>query len=295
MTTKEVTTDAGKKVEILLLGDVPEESRKKAIAAFERSDDQVVVNGLATGSEAGSYLYAYKDSKDKVIVGLSLPGTRALFEETHPDHPIPDVVEVVATAYPNAAHTLTDGTHSLVHGRRVTIKTPDGIHAVGEVAQPEYGGKRDGGFWHNEHAIPQALSKATRNAMRNAVALSRATAFLKKLVDEWVGQTDDGEIKKRKEPRSMGKVKVLTEKDSKPPASNDPARIQLRSRLFMLAGQAGLDVNKNRAHQEGTIAFVEGYLGVKLSEAPDMEIKRAGDYLDTPEGRAALKAKVVGS
>ena len=295
MTTREVTTDAGKKVEILLLGDVPEESRKKAIAAFERSDDQVVVNGLATGSEAGSYLYAYKDSKDKVIVGLSLPGTRALFEETYEKQPIPNVVEVVRSSHPNPAHILPDGTHSLIHVRSVTIQTPDGIRAVGEVAQPEYGGKRDGGFWYNDHSIPQALSKATRNAMRNAVALSRATAFLKKLVDEWVGQTDDGEIKKRKEPRSMGKVKVLTEKDAKPPASNDPARIQLRSRLFMLAGQAGLDVNKNRAHQEGTIAFVEGYLGVKLSEAPDMEIKRAGDYLDTPEGRAALKAKVIGS
>ena len=272
MTTKEVTTDAGVKVQIFLPHEAPDEMREAAVSAMDRTDEKQVVENLATGTESGAFLYRFQQGNSE-LVGLSIVGIRALYEEVHKT--TPHYPELVRSQHPNP-----EKPDSLIHYRAVKVKTPDGYEGWGEVGQPEYTRRRDGTWFYNPHAVPVALAKAKRNALKDAVRQKAAMDFMRRLLN----------------PKAKaGTTRVLTEKDSRAPVSNDPARIQLRSRLFMLAGQAGLDVNKNRAHQEGTIAFVEAYLGVKLSEAPDTEIKRAGDYLDTPEGRAALKAKVVGS
>ena len=299
MTTKEVTTDAGKKVEILLLGEVPEEDRKRAIKAMDQSDDKVVVESLATGSEAGAYLYAYKPKQDenKVIVGLSLPGSRALFEKVHHKQPIPNVTEVVRSQHPNP-----EKPDSLIHYRAVKVLTPDGISSWGEVGQPEYTRTRSQSWFYNAHCVPQAFSKALRNAMRNAVTLKSSTEFLKKLIDEWVYQKDDGEVGKRKAPRSMGKVKVLNEESAKDPVVETDARAQARGHLFRLADQSGLDTKKNEKDRDAVIKYVEAYLGKDLSIASEDEMRKAGRHLDEMLGsppneatRAEFRRKVVGA
>ena len=200
MGIKEVTTDAGKKVEIYLPHEAPEDMRKKAIKAMDQSDERVVIDGLSTGSEAGAFLYAYKEG-NKAVVGLSLPGIRQLHEEHFKQ--VPNYPEIIRGQHPNPDHILSDGTHSLVHVRAVKIVTKDGLAGWGEVGQPEYTKTREQGWWYNPHCVPIALSKAKRNAQKDIVPQKAAMGFLKKLIDLWVYEDEQGKIGKRRTARVL--------------------------------------------------------------------------------------------
>lgn len=279
MTKKRIEREDGTAVDLILPHQVDEATRELAFKAFDKADDKAIVASLTLGRDTGADVYEFGEGKAKVH-GLTITGATNLWLHVRKRFPKEDqfVINEIPDTTPGAPPAAT------ILRMALRIETPEGEAAWGFIGQPTWY-RRSGGSWDKDaHAEAKGHSKALRNAELTLLPPPLKEKYMRSCLS----------LKGRS-------VKLLTAADTKDPSGETAMKATVRARIMSISTSMGLDCGKDEI-KNAVIAFIEGAMGVKMSEMPEgVLLKAKNDYEafaakcgTDAAGKEAFRAAVLG-